>query len=304
MFQDLRRINHNHEINNQLEELAHLDAPRLGAPRQKAIVYIGVAALMSIMPYLIAIEPCHKSSGLPANCAQLTLADLAKLEPTLENIKARMDDWPQINYYAKYNATLKQPLANEKRVVFLGDSIFEYWLMPKNGGFFPGKPYINRGISAQTTPQILLRLRADVIALKPRAMVLLAGANDIGQNTGPITFEQFQDNIASMAELATIHGIKVVLGSILPTSNYHFDGKDPRGPQTAKRPLDKIRACNAWLKEYCAKSGFVYIDYFSALVDTSGMLKRNLSDDDVHPNRAGYAIMAPLTEKAIAQALK
>jgi lysophospholipase L1-like esterase len=144
---------------------------------------------------------------------------------------------------------------------------------------------------------------ADVIALQPKALVLLAGTNDLSGNTGPMSIEQTEANIMMISELATLHGIKVVLSSILPTSNYHFDGLDPKGPQTSRRPLEKIRAINAWMQEYAAKNGHVYLDYYSATVDANGMLKTELSADDLHPNAGGYAIMGPLAEAAIAKAL-
>lgn len=253
---------------------------------------------------LFSADKIHKSSGLPIDTAALTCADLPALVLVLESVKADMDDWPQLTYYKQANAQLAPLTADESRVIFLGDSITEQWFSPKFVGLFTDKSYIGRGISAQTTPQILLRLRVDVIALKPKIMVFLAGTNDIGSNTGPISLEQTQDNIASIAELATLHNITVVLSSVLPTSNYHFDGKDPRGPQTTRRPLEKIRSLNEWLKDYCEHQGHTYVDYYSALVDENGMLKAELSDDDLHPNQAGFKIMTRLVEGAIANTRK
>lgn len=267
-------------------------------------VFLIIAALLLTMESLGMTITTHKSSELPINCKDLKEQDLPKLIPVLENIKVRMDDWPQLAFYQKATDQIAPPLPHEDRVVFMGDSITEFWSNPQYGAFFPGKPYINRGIKAQTTPQMLLRLRADVINLAPKVMVLLAGANDIGSNTGPMTLSQTQDNIMSMVELAAAHSIKVILCSVLPTSNYHFDGKDPRGPQTVKRPLEKIRALNGWLKSYCEQKGYLYVDYFSSMVDSKGMLRFDLSEDDVHPNARGYAIMVPLVEAAISQALK
>ena len=222
-----------------------------------------------------------------------TAADITPMLAELKRVKVRLDDWPMLSRYRDANAAVAPPAAGEARVVFMGDSITDSWDDPKYGGFFPGKPYINRGISGQTTPQMLLRLRADVLAHKPKVMVLLAGTNDISGNTGPVTLEQIQDNIETMAELCKLHGIKVVLASILPVSNYHAKPEDWRGPQTYRRPLEKIRAMNDWMKTYASANGHVYLDYWTATVDAQGMLKTELSEDDLHPNAAGYAIMAP-----------
>jgi len=246
-------------------------------------------------------EPIHRSSGLPSNIAAITPADVPQLKIILEEIKESMDDWPQLHYYSKANAQIMHGAQANERVVFLGDSITEFWNDQKYGGFFPGKPYINRGISAQTTPQMLLRLRADVIALKPKVMVLLAGVNDIAGNTGPMTMQQTQDNITTIAELATLHHIKVIIASVLPTSNYHYNGTEPI---TVRRPLATIRALNAWIKNYCEEHGHVYLDYFTAMIDEQGMLKSELSEDDLHPNKTGYALMAPLAQAAIEKAFK
>jgi lysophospholipase L1-like esterase len=232
-----------------------------------------------------------------------TATDITPMLAELKRVKVRLDDWPMLSRYRDANAAVAPPAAGENRVVFMGDSITDSWDDPKFGGFFPGKPYINRGISGQTTPQMLLRLRADVLVHKPKAMVLLAGTNDISGNTGPVTVEQIEDNIETMAELCKLHGIKVVLSSVLPVSNYHAKPEDWRGPQTYRRPLEKIRALNDWMKTYAAANDHVYLDYWTATVDAQGMLKTELSEDDLHPNAAGYALMAPLAEAAIAKAL-
>jgi lysophospholipase L1-like esterase len=192
--------------------------------------------------------------------------------------------------------------AGEARVVFMGDSITDSWPQARFGDFFAGKPYVGRGISGQTTPQMLVRFRPDVIDLKPKVVVILAGTNDIAGNTGPMTNEEIQANLASMCELAKVHGIRVVLGSILPVSAYHTS---PTGaPQTVTRPMTRIRAINDWIKAYAAAEGHVYLDYFSAMVDATGVLREELSADDLHPNAKGYAIMGPLAEAAIKQALR
>ena len=206
------------------------------------------------------------------------------------------DDFGQLARYREANAALAPPEAGESRVVFLGDSITDYWKLPD---YFPGKPYINRGIDGQTTPEMLVRFRQDVIDVHPKVLVVLAGTNDIAGVTGRTSNEAIEANYASMAELAHAHRIRVVFASILPVHNYTHDAEE----SFALRPRERILALNKWLKDYCAKNGFVYLDYFSALVDDRGMLKRALADDGLHPTDAGYKIMASLAEKAIQKAL-
>jgi lysophospholipase L1-like esterase len=185
----------------------------------------------------------------------------------------------------------------------MGDSITDSWDDPKYGGFFPDKPYVDRGISGQTTPQMLIRFRRDVIELKPKVVVILAGTNDIAGNTGPTTLEAIEDNLTSMAELATANGIRVVFASLLPVSDYEMrDGKPI--VHTVRRPPEQILALNKWMKDYAAAQHHVYIDYFSAMVDDKGWLKDGLAADGLHPNADGYKIMAPLAEQAIERALR
>ena len=207
-----------------------------------------------------------------------------------------MQDWPQLNRYREANTKVAAPAADEQRVVFFGDSITDGW---KIAEYFPDKPYINRGIGGQTTPQMLIRLRPDVIAHKPKAIVLLAGTNDIASNTGTMTNEMIQDNFIAIAELAKANGIKMIFSSILPVHDYN-----PQRPMTKGRPPERILQLNAWLKEYCAKNGHTYLDYFSKMVDDKGFLKAELANDGLHPNAEGYKIMAPLAEAAIAKTLK
>jgi lysophospholipase L1-like esterase len=215
---------------------------------------------------------------------------------------ARVRDWAELARYRDANRSVGAPAAGESRVVFLGDSITDAWPQPRFGEFFPGKPYIGRGISGQTTPQMLIRFRPDVIDLHAKAVVILAGTNDIAANTGPMTDEEIEGNLASMAELGKTHHIKVVLSSILPVSEYHTS---PTGvPQTTRRPMTRIRAINDWMKKYAAAEGHVYLDYFPAMIDDKGLLRAEFSADDLHPNAAGYAAMAPPAEAAIKQALK
>jgi lysophospholipase L1-like esterase len=203
------------------------------------------------------------------------------------------NDWAYLARYREENAKLGPPAPGENRVVFMGDSITEGWGR-SSGSFFPGKPYINRGISGQTTPQLLIRFRPDVIALKPRVVVILAGTNDIAGNTGPSTPQMIEGNLMSMAELAKANGIRVVLASVLPAYDFPWrPGLEPAG---------KIAALNVWIKDYAARNRIVYLDYYSAMVDDRQGLKAGFTQDGVHPNEAGYAVMAPLAVKAIAEA--
>jgi lysophospholipase L1-like esterase len=212
------------------------------------------------------------------------------------DIENRLNDWPQLGRYAKENASVPALKPGEKRVVFMGDSITDGWGR-QVGEFFPGKGYINRGISGQTTPQMLVRFRADVIALKPSVVVILAGTNDIAGNTGPTTLQAIENNLTSMAELARANGIHVVIANLLPISNYN----DPTSSQ--RRPPADIKALNTWIRDYTAREHMGFIDYFSATVDKTGQLRADLSGDGLHPNAAGYVIMAPLAQKAIDEAL-
>lgn len=221
----------------------------------------------------------------------------------LTRAEAILVDWPQLSRYRDANAQLAPPARNANRVVFVGDSITDSWDDPQFGGFFPGKPYVNRGISGQTTAQMLIRFRADAIALKPRVVVILAGTNDIAGNTGPTTIEAIADNLISIVELARQNHIRVVLASVLPISDYSLrDGKPL--VQSVRRPPEKIKQLNDWLKNYAVANQLIYLDYFSAMVDEKGFLKADLSYDGLHPNQTGYAVMAPLAGQAIAKALQ
>ncbi len=207
------------------------------------------------------------------------------------------DDYGQLARYRDADAALGEPAVGMNRVVFFGDSITDIWKLDDS---FPGKPYVNRGIGGQTTPQMLVRFRQDVIDLHPKVVVILAGTNDIAGNTGPMRNGDIEANLMSMTELARVHGIRVILSSILPVHNYTDRAKD----FFAQRPQARILALNEWLKDYCAKNDVLYLDYFSALVDDKGMLKKDLADDGLHPNAAGFKVMAPLAESAIEKALK
>jgi len=222
--------------------------------------------------------------------------ELEKLIPQLQRAHQALNDWPNLSRYRDANANTPPPAPGENRVVFMGDSITDGWGKGQ-AQFFPGKPYINRGISGQTTPQMLVRFRPDVIELKPKVVITLAGTNDLAGNTGTETLQNIEDNLASMSELAKANCIRVVLASVMPIC-------DSLRPQSARRPPQQIVALNDWIKTYSAKNNFVYVDYYSAMVDSTGMLKPELTYDCLHPNDAGYAVMQPLAERGIAEALK
>jgi len=228
----------------------------------------------------------------------------AELKAQAGRSEARLKDWPALARYHEANTKVTAPVKNERRVVFMGDSITDGWSRPQYGGFFPGKPYINRGISGQTTPQMLIRFRPDVIALKPEVVVILAGTNDIAGNTGPMSVAAIEDNLSSMAELARAHKIHVVLASVLPISDYDKTKDGKPIVRSTQRPPDQIKTLNEWLKQYAAAHGETYLDYFSAMVDPQGLLQQDLSEDGLHPNAKGYAVMSPLAEQAIRVALK
>jgi lysophospholipase L1-like esterase len=202
------------------------------------------------------------------------------------------DDYGQLARYRDANAALKPPAPGENRVVFFGDSITDIWNLEES---FPGKAYINRGIGGQTTSQMLVRFRQDVINVQPKVVVILAGTNDIAGNTGPISNEDIVANLASLAELARANRIRVIFSSILPVHNYTPESQE----LFSQRSPERILALNRWLKDYSSANGLIYLDYFSLMIDDKSMLKRDLAQDGLHPNKAGYAIMAPLAEKAI-----
>jgi len=242
----------------------------------------------------------HTVHGLRGTVAALPLDRVLE---ALHGAKApaqdekRSADWAELSRYREDNARLAAPAPNENRVVFFGDSITDFWGRGEdNGEFFPGKPYVNRGISGQTTPQMLVRFAQDVVALKPRIVVVLAGTNDIAGNTGPATPQMIEDNYAAMAAIAQANGIRVVFASVLPAKAY------PWRPDV--QPAQTIREVNAWLKAYCAREKLAYLDYYTAMADADGGMRTGLSSDGVHPNSAGYAVMAPLAQRAIDEVLK
>ncbi len=245
--------------------------------------------------YKRALVHAQAQAPAPSQPSNADPSEPSRLQLELQQAQDKLKDWPSLGRYHDANSQVPPPASREDRVLFMGDSITDGWGR-KYGKFFPGKAYINRGISGQTTPQMLIRFRPDIIALQPAVVVILAGTNDIAGNTGPATLEAIEDNLMSMAELARANGIRVVLASLLPVC-------DCIKPQTARRPTEKILALNAWMKDYAAKNGLIYLDYYSAMLDEHKMLKQELTYDGLHPNDAGYEVMAPLAEKAIAAAL-
>jgi acyl-CoA thioesterase-1 len=219
----------------------------------------------------------------------------ATLKQRLTADETRLADWAQLARYRAADSALGAPAPGERRVVFYGNSITDAWAkyFPAE---FPGKPYVGRGISGQTTPQMLVRFRQDVIDLKPAVVLILAGTNDIAGNTGPSTQPMIQDNLISMVQLARANGIRPVLCSVLPAYDYWW--------RRGMEPAQKIVALNAWMKQWTAANHVVYVDYWTPMADARQGLRSDLSPDGVHPNEAGYQLMAPLAERGIAEALR
>lgn len=251
-----------------------------------------LGALLVLLPLL---APSAHASDTPA-INPLLLKPVQTLQPEeVRGMQQRLLDWPQLQHYRAENAALAAPVRGQPRVVFFGDSITEGWGRSGSAGFFAGKGYLNRGISGQTTAQMLLRFSQDVIALQPAVVVILAGTNDIAGNTGAASQAMIEDNLHAMVALAKAHGIAVVLCSVLPVSDYPW--------QPGVRPAPKVRALNAALKQYAQSQKLVYLDYHTPLSNRDGGLDKALAADGVHPTPAGYARMAPLAEAAITQAL-
>lgn len=253
------------------------------------ILAVGSAALVQ------AQEPASKPETVAPPPTQA-----APKHPEWANLNKHdlqlLTDFPWLERFKEADAKLGPSAPGESRVVFMGDSITEGWHFDATGGVFASKPYVNRGISGQTTPQMVLRFHQDVINLRPTVVVILAGTNDIAGNTGLMTLGETENNLAAMAEMATENHIRVVLCSILPAYEY------PWSPGLT--PAQKIDEINAWIKSYAAQHGYVYVDYHSAMKDERDGLPANLSHDGVHPTQAGYDMMAPLVEAGIAQAVK
>jgi acyl-CoA thioesterase I len=247
-------------------------------------VLMGFVATVSVTGWAQSAAPAVPVQAAPQ-------VDTAKQIATM---RAKLDDWAQLGRYRADNAALPAPAAGEKRVVFYGDSITDAWARTPSE-FFPGKNYVGRGISGQTTPQMLVRFQQDVVHLKPAVVVILAGTNDVAGNTGPSSLEMIEDNFESMAAIAKTNGIRMVISSILPASHY------PWKPEA--QPAEQIRAMNVRLKALAAREGLVYLDYYMPMANAQGGLDSELADDGVHPTAKGYAVMSPLAEKAIAEAL-
>ena len=246
----------------------------------------------------LLLGACHSSAPATAASAPvptpatISAEQRARDSVALFNIR---NDWAGLRRYRDANAALPAPAPGENRVVFYGNSITDGWAKDFPV-MFPGKPYIGRGISGQTTPQMLVRFRQDVVALQPKVVVILAGTNDIAGNTGPSTLEMIEDNFASMVQIAKASHIRVVLSSVLPVYDYPW--------RPGLTPAPKIIALNTWLKRYAAETGEIYLDYHSAMADSRGGLPPALARDGVHPTEAGYRMMAPMAEEAIARALR
>jgi lysophospholipase L1-like esterase len=253
------------------------------------------AALFAFLPACFA-APAQQPAPQLQERGDAAAPHVESVQPLNDYQRSQMESWARdfadLHRYRAANQELGDPISGEHRVIFYGDSITDQWNLNQ---YFPDKHYINRGISGQTTSQMLLRFRQDVINLDPDVVVILAGTNDIAGNTGPISIEDIEGNITSMAELARAHDIALVLSSVTPVNNYTAASQR----FFADRPPSEILRLNEWMKAYCASTNCYYLDYFNAMVDGSGLMKRALTEDGLHPNDAGYKIMAPLAQSAI-----
>ncbi|HET9086353.1 MAG TPA: SGNH/GDSL hydrolase family protein [Acidobacteriaceae bacterium] len=269
------------------------------------VIASGIAALGQASPGASAVPPesAPLSSAAPQVSAQVAQPARTSNVSAWESSHERqlLTDWPDLARFREKDAALPPPAPGQNRVVFMGDSITQIWPfhgpypLSKDNEFFPGKFYINRGISGQTTPQMLVRFRQDVVQLHPKVVVILAGTNDLAGNTGPESLPEIENNLKSMSDLAHAQGIQVVLCSVLPVFDYPW--------KPGLEPSSKIIAINQWMKSYAAAKAYVYVDYYSAMVDSRGGLPPALSKDGVHPNQAGFRIMTPLVQAGIEKAL-
>jgi lysophospholipase L1-like esterase len=267
---------------------------RRGQDDMKMVVRVILAAGVALISSAAYSQSGQVGGTAPAVVAPVVVSvDAAK---QIASMEAKLADWPQLGRYKADNAALGPVAAGEQRVVFYGDSITDSWgRQPETGDFFPGKPYVNRGVSGQTTPQMLVRFRQDVIDLHPSAVLILAGTNDVARNTGPMTPEMTENNFRSMVDLAKANGIRVIVASILPAADYSW--------RKGLGPAPKIKVLNDWLRGYCVNHSVTYLDYYSAMVGADGGMKPGISFDGVHPNAQGYAIMGPLAQAAIDKTL-
>ena len=263
-------------------------------------VLLAVVLTGSMIPAFVAAQEPGTKPEANAPAASQTVPAAPKLTASghpdndywRQHDHQMLSDFPWLAHFKDADAKLGPPAAGENRVVFMGDSITEGWHLDQS---FPGKPYVNRGISGQTTPQMVLRFHQDVVNLKPKVVVILAGINDIAGNTGPMSLDDIENNLAAMGEMATANGIKVVFCSVLPA--YDF----PWSP--GQFPAQKVIALNDWIKSYVASKNYIYVDYYTPMKDDRGGLPATLSRDGVHPNAAGHAIMEPLVKAGIEKAL-
>ena len=253
--------------------------------QQKILFIFLLGVLTSLRPLTAQHVSSQKTSITPSD------QQILKSYKSWSKVK---NDWPNLNRYRAANAQLSSPSRDEKRVVFMGNSITDAWIKV-SPEFFKKNAYIDRGISGQTTPQMLIRFRPAVIKLRPRVVVILAGTNDIAGNTGPSTLEMIEDNLASMAELAEFHHIKVILCSVLPAYDYPW--------RPGIKPAEKIETLNQWIRKYAEKNNYYYLDYYSSMVDERKGMKQEYTVDGVHPNLPGYQVMEGLVEKAIREVL-
>ncbi len=248
-------------------------------------LYISVAMLIIALS-ANAQNNTNTTSQMP------TPEQMAEFRRVME--ERQRNDWAYLERYREDNLKIGNPAPNENRVVFYGNSITDFWIniMPE---FFEGEPYVDRGISGQTTPQMLIRFRQDVVNLKPSVVVILAGINDINGNTGPSTLEMIEDNISSMTEVARANGIRVALCSVLPCDSIYS--------RPDLHPAERVVQLNTWIKKYASDNGCIYVDYFSSMTDGKDGLKKEYTSDGIHPNKAGYSVMGPLAQAAIMKAL-
>lgn len=255
---------------------------------------IWTAAVLAFAATAAFAQTSAPISNVVQRVDPVLVVDPATLKPDqIAGMQQKLNDWPGLHRYRDENAKL--PPSQPGRVVFFGDSITDMWGSSKGTVFFPGKPYVNRGIGGQTTPQLVLRFQQDVVSLHPAAVVILGGINDFAGNTGLMTLEMTKDNFRSMVAIAQANRIRVILASVLPADHFAW--------RKGLEPAAEIAKLNTWMKQFAAEQHCTYLDYYSALVDTHGGMKPGTSLDGVHPSPAGYAIMAPLAQAAIDQAL-